>query len=470
MRVKFVTRLSNDLCSMRFLATCKRASFFQAVNHRREGFTSSIEPGEEYGAHGPLVGVKVLDLGQVVAGNFAGALLSYFGATVYKVEPPKGDALRSLRLLDDSGTSLWWRAHGRNRLCMTADLHTPQGRELVKKLSEKVDVLLENFRPGVMEGWGLGPADLNPNLIYARISGYGQTGPKAKEPGYASVSEAFGGFRHVNGYPDRPPVRPNISLGDTLAGLHAAFGSVMALLHRHKSDGKDQGQVVDASISESVFNIMEACVTEYVMTGQDRPPSGSTISDVVPSGTFRCSDGRFVVIGGNGDSVYSRLMEAIGRPDMTTANPMYSNNAVRCQRVDEIMGEIEQWCAKRPLHEVVEAMKSARVPSGPILSTSDIVKEPQFIARGMIQKAPSFSSLFTSDPHSNEPGSDEWHTQTGFTGKSFTVPAMLPVLSRSPGGTRWAGPELGQHTDYILKHELNMTDVQIQELRDSGAV
>lgn len=210
---------------------------------------------------GPLHGYKVLDLGQVVAGNFAGALLAYFGAEVWKVEPPnRGDALRHLRDLDSSGTSLWWRSYGRNRRCITIDLHKEEGRDIIKKLSTKVDVLVENFRPGVMEKWGLGPKDLSPNLIYTRISGYGQTGPFASYPGYASVCEAFGGFRFINGYPDRAPVRPNISLGDSLAGLHAAFGAVMALVYRDGRNGVGRGQVVDASISESMFNMVSVFI------------------------------------------------------------------------------------------------------------------------------------------------------------------------------------------------------------------
>jgi len=391
-----------------------------------------------------------------VAGNFCGASLAYFGADVIKVEPPgKGDALRSLRTLDPSGTSLWWRCHGRNRRCITANLHVPEGREVVKELAGKVDVLVENFRPGVMEGWGLGPKDLHPSLVYTRISGYGQTGPRAREPGYASVCEAYGGFRHLNGYPDRPPARPNISLGDTLAGLHAAFGTVMALLHRQRAAGgagAGEGQVVDASISESVFNMLESCVAEVAQAGYDRPPSGSTISDVVPSGTFRTKEGKYVVIGGNGDSVYTRLMAAIGRPDMGADNPAYATNADRCKRVDEIMGEIEAYCAKHSLAEVVAVMAQARVPSGPILSTADIMRQEQYKARDMFHTA-------APPPSSDNP-----------TPQAVTMPAILPLLSKTPGGTRWAGPELGQHTEEILKGLLGYDDGRIHALRKAGAI
>jgi len=244
-------------------------------------------------------------LGQVVAGNFAGTLFAYFGADVIKVEPPgRGDALRQLRDLDSSGTSLWWRSYGRNRRCITVDLHNEEGRKVIKALATKADVLLENFRPGVMEAWGLGPADLGSHLVYARISGYGQTGPKAQLPGYASVCEAYGGFRYLNGYPDRPPVRPNISLGDSLAGLHAAFGAVMALLHREagrSGSGKGSGQVIDAAISESLYNMLEGCIPEYFASGAVRPPSGSTLTGVVPSGCWMASDGIHIIIGGNGN-------------------------------------------------------------------------------------------------------------------------------------------------------------------------
>eukprot|EP00877_Chromochloris_zofingiensis_P012019 jgi/Chrzof1/7070/Cz02g09190.t1 len=414
------------------------------------------------GAQGPLVGIKVLDLGQVVAGNFCGAVLGYFGADVIKVEPPeRGDALRSLRTLDSTGTSLWWRCHGRNKRCITVDLHKEEGRDIVRRLSDKADILLENFRPGVMEKWNLGPKDLKPDLIYTRISGYGQTGPRAHEAGYASVCEAYGGFRHLNGYTDRPPVRPNISLGDTLAGLHAAFGAVMALLHKHRlqascsqsapstssSSVGGVGQVVDAAISESVFNMLESCVAEMAVAGYDRPPSGSTISDVVPSGTFKTKDGKYVVIGGNGDSVYTRLMTALGRADMGAKNPQYATNSDRCRHEADIIAAIEGWVADHELHEVVDKLKEARVPSGPILSTGDIMKEEQYQVRGMFQAAAPPSG-----------------------GSSITLPAILPLLSGTPGATRWAGAELGEHTHEVLSQELGMSDTDIQQLRDISAI
>jgi crotonobetainyl-CoA:carnitine CoA-transferase CaiB-like acyl-CoA transferase len=341
---------------------------------------------------GPLAGYKVLDLGQVVAGNFCGALLAYFGADVIKVEPPnRGDALRHLRDLDETGTSLWWRSYGRNRKCITVDLHKEEGRSIIQSLARKVDVLVENFRPGVMEKWGLGPNDLPESLIYTRISGYGQTGPKANLPGYASVCEAYGGFRYINGYPDRAPVRPNISLGDSLAGLHAAFGTVMALLQRdgphqsHIADGK--GQVVDAAISESLYNMLEGCVPEYHASGAIRSPSGSTLTGVVPSGCWKAKDRVYIIIGGNGNSVYNRLMHAIGRPDMGIENPDFATDAKRCAREEEICNEIASWVASHTSADIMSVLNEARVPAGPILSIEDIIKEPQYKERGMFETA-----------------------------------------------------------------------------------
>jgi crotonobetainyl-CoA:carnitine CoA-transferase CaiB-like acyl-CoA transferase len=400
---------------------------------------------------GPLTGYKVLDLGQVVAGNFCGGLLAYFGADVIKVEPPgRGDALRHLRDLDPTGTSLWWRSYGRNRRCITVDLHQEAGREVVRRLAGTVDVLVENFRPGVMEKWKLGPADLPKILIYTRISGYGQTGPKAPLPGYASVSEAYGGFRFVNGYPDRAPVRPNISLGDSLAGMHAAFGAVMALLARDAPRGATPGagQVVDAAISESLFNMLEGAVTEYVASGAVRPPSGSTITGVVPSGTWKAANGVFVVVGGNGNSVYDRLMKAIGHGDMGIDNPDYATDAKRVERESEICGAIEKWIAAHTSEHVMRVLNDARVPAGPILSVADIVAEPQYQARGLFH--------VTAAP--------------GGAGGEVTVPAMLPVLSETPGSTRWAGPELGQHTGEVLAEVLGMSETEIGALKATGAI
>ena len=301
-----------------------------------------------------------------------------------------------------------------------------------------------------MEKWGLGPTDLSPSLIYTRISGYGQTGPKAPNPGYASVCEAYGGFRYLNGYPDRAPVRPNISLGDSLAGLHAAFGAVMALLHQRTRNntkagataGVAAGQVVDAAISESLFNMLEGCVPEYVASGAVRPPSGSTLTGVVPSGCWKASDGVYVIIGGNGNSVYNRLMAAIGRPDMGIENARYATDSKRVEHEQEICAVIEAWVAENSSHHVMEVLQGARVPAGTILSIADIMAEEQYRARGMFEEM----------------------------GGGVTVPAMVPVLSGTPGKTRWAGPELGEHTEEVLREELGMGAEEIGALREQGVV
>lgn len=447
----YVTRRRRDLISLLSHCNVRSISTSEAAHG---GLGMDPTSSERSTSDGPLKGYRVLDVGQVVAGNFAGALFGYFGAEVIKVEPPgRGDALRHLRDLDASGnTSLWWRSYGRNRYSLTVDLHHEKGREIVKHLSEKCDVLLENFRPGVMEKWGLGPADLGKHLVYTRISGYGQTGPKATLPGYASVCEAFGGFRYINGYSDRAPVRPNISLGDSLAGMHAAFGAVMALLHRDgiKSNGgrtRKHGQVVDAAISESMYNMLEGCVTEYFASGSIRPPSGSTLTGVVPSGCWKANDGVYVIIGGNGNSVYDRLMTAVGRPDMTTQNPRYATDSKRCLVEKEICDEIEAWVAKNSSGDVMKVLSAARVPAGPILNVEDIVHDEQYKARGMFER--------TTPPASAE---------------EFVLPAMVPVLSDTPGHTKWAGPDLGQHTDKILTELLEMSQDNIDELREIGAI
>ena len=263
----------------------------------------------------PLQGLRVIELGQLLAGPFAGCMLGYFGAEVIKVEPPGGDPIRNWREVKD-GTSLWWRSLGRNKKCISLDLKTPEGRDLVKQLLKTADIVVENFRPGVLEGWGLDPESLradNPDLIYARISGYGQTGPYSEKAGFASACEAISGFRYVNGYPNQAPVRPNLSLGDTISGLHAVLGILMALRSRDRGDG---GQVVDVALYESMFNLLEAVVPEYDGANVVRQPSGTTVTGIVPTNTYRCADDKYLVIGGNGDSIFVRLMKAVGRDDM----------------------------------------------------------------------------------------------------------------------------------------------------------
>ena len=295
----------------------------------------------------PLAGVKVVELGQLLAGPFAGTLLAYFGAEVIKVEPPGGDPIRGWRTLDDTGTSFWWRSLGRNKRSLTLDLKSDAGRELAARLIDDSDVLIENFRPGTLENWGLGPErfkESNPGLIYTRISGYGQDGPYADKPGYASVCEGIGGLRYVNGFPGERPVRPNLSLGDTVAGLHAALGIALALLERHSSK---QGQVVDVALFESVFNLLEAVIPEFDGAGEIRQPAGSTVTGIVPTNTYRCADGKYVIIGGNGDSIFKRLMVTAERPDLAE-DPRLAKNPGRVENEAEIDGAIEAWCATLP--------------------------------------------------------------------------------------------------------------------------
>ena len=318
---------------------------------------------------GPLAGIRVLELGQLLAGPFTGSILGYFGAEVIKIESPDGgDPIRGWREVQD-GTSLWWYSLGRNKKSVTIDLKTEQGCKLAKKLIDTADVVVENFRPGVMEKWGLGPEQFkatNPKLVYARISGFGQTGPYSKKPGYASVTEGMSGFRYVNGFEGEAPVRPNLSLGDTIAGIHTALGIAMALLECNKSG---TGQVVDVALYEAMFNLMEGVVPEYDGAGIIRQPSGSTVTGIVPTNTFKCADGKFVVIGGNGDSIYKRLMIAAGYPEMA-ADPAMTDNAGRVIHEKEIDSALAAWCASITATEVLDTLEEVRVPVGPIYNLS----------------------------------------------------------------------------------------------------
>ncbi|MEM7586278.1 MAG: CaiB/BaiF CoA-transferase family protein [Acidobacteriota bacterium] len=393
---------------------------------------------QQQGGPRPLDGVRILELGQLMAGPFAGTILGYFGAEVIKVEPTQtGDAVRRWRIMDE-GTSLWWRTLGRNKKCITINLREERGRALVRQLAERCDVLLENFRPGTMERWGLSPEELqkaNPELICARVSGYGQTGPYASKPGYASVCEGVGGMRYVNGIPGERPMRPNLSLGDSLTGLHTAFGIALALIERRRSG---RGQVIDSTITESVFNMMEAVVSEYDRCGVVREPSGSTITGVVPTNTYLCRDGKHVIIGGNGDSIYKRLMNTAGRPDLAE-DPRLATNDGRVQHQDEVDQALAEWTATLDLAEVLEQLDDVRVPAGPINSVVDIVNDPHFQARGMFEEV-----------------------EVG--GKPLKVPAIAPKLSETPGRTDWAGPELGSHNQEIFGDFLGLSEDEIAQL------
>ena len=392
----------------------------------------------------PLDGIRVIEMGQLLAGPFTGSILAYFGAEVIKVEPPgSGDPIRGWRILDDNGTSLWWRSIGRNKKSVTIDLKSERGRELVRELMKTADVVVENFRPGVMEEWGLGPEDLkpdNPGLIFARISGYGQTGPYSAKPGYASVTEGVSGFRYLNGFPGEPPVRPNLSVGDTVSAIHAALGVCLALLQKAKSP--DEGQVVDVALYESMFNLMESVVPEYSGAGIIREASGTTITGIVPTNTFTCADGKYVVIGGNGDSIFKRLMVAAGHPEMAE-NPAMATNAGRVEHEETIDRALAEWCAALPAAEVVEILEKERVPVGLIYNVEDQFNDPHFRERGMFE-------------------------EVLVDGKPLTIPAITPVLSRTPGRTDWPGAEVGAHNEEVLRGILSLSDEEIAALSEEG--
>ena len=395
----------------------------------------------------PLQGLRVIELGQLLAGPFAGSMLGYFGAEVIKIEPPGGDPIRNWREVKD-GTSLWWRSLGRNKKCISLNLKTVEGRGLVKQLLKTADIVVENFRPGVLEEWGLDPESLrsdNPNLIYARISGYGQTGPYSKKPGFASACEAISGFRYVNGYPGDAPVRPNLSIGDTVSGLHAVIGILMALRARDEALKAHQegGQVVDVALYESMFNLLEAVIPEYDGAGVIRQPSGTTVTGIVPTNTYKCADDKFVVIGGNGDSIYARLMTAVGREDMATGK-QYATNADRVIHEADIDLVLANWCASLPLAEAMAVLEQHRVPCEPVYNAADMMEDEHFKYRELFE-------------------------QVEINGESLKIPAMMPKLKGTPGGTEWAGPDIGSHTDEVLEN-LGLDARTIAELKNSGVV
>jgi len=394
----------------------------------------------------PLDGYRVLEMGQLLAGPFAASVLGYFGAEVIKIEPPgAGDPIRTWRVMKD-GVSLWWHSLGRNKKSVTLDLRTPKGRAIARELALKSDVLIENFRPGTLEKWGMGPADLwqkNPGLIYGRISGYGQNGPYASKPGFASVCEGVGGFRYVNGFPGDAPVRPNLSIGDTLAGIHCVIGVLLACIQRSR-DPQKRGQVIDAALYESVFNLMEGVVPEYSGAGVIREPSGSTLTGIVPTNTYRCKDGKFVIIGGNGDSIYKRLMQAITRPELAD-DPRMTNNAGRVVHEKELDQAIGAWTGSLTAAEVLDVLGKADVPSGPIYSVADMFTDPHFNARGLFE-------------------------EVQVNGQPLKIPAMMPFLSDTPGRTDWPGPAVGAHNAEVLGDLLGYGASDIETLSRDGVI
>lgn len=373
-----------------------------------------------------LQGLKVLELGQLIAGPFAGKTLADFGADVIKIEPVEGgDPLRTWRLLRE-GTSVWWEVQSRNKRSVALDLRSAEGQQAVRALAAEADVLIENFKPGTMEGWGLGWEALhaaNPKLIMLRVSGYGQTGPYRDKPGFGVLGEAMGGLRHLTGEPGRVPVRCGVSIGDTLAALHGVIGVLMALRHREVNGG--QGQVVDVALYESVFNVMESLLPEYDAFGAVRGAAGSALPGIAPSNAYRCGDGAYVLIGGNGDGIFKRLMRAIGRADLAD-DPGLARNDGRVARVAEIDAAIEAWTQQRPIADVLIALDAAAVPAGRIYTVADIAADPQYQARDMI--------LQTQDAD----------------GRPLKVPGIVPKLSDTPGRLRTPAPRLGEHGAQVL--------------------
>jgi formyl-CoA transferase len=393
---------------------------------------------------GPLADLKVLELGQLIAGPFAAKTLADFGADIIKIETPgAGDPLRKWRLLKD-GTSVWWQIQSRNKRSVALDLKQPAAQDIVRRLATESDVLIENFRPGAMEGWGLGPDELlklNPRLIMLRISGYGQTGPYRDKPGFGVVAEAMGGLRHLTAEPGRVPVRVGVSIGDTLAALHGVIGILLALQERQRSG---QGQVIDVALYEAVFNCMESLLPEYSAFGAVRGAAGSALPGIAPSNAYRCSDEGYALIAGNGDSIFKRLMGAIGRHDLG-ADPALADNAGRVVQVGKIDAAIGQWTASRTVDEVLAVLDQVAVPAGRIYTVADIAADPHYRARGML----------------GEVQMDD--------GSMLAVPGIVPKLSRTPGRHRRNAPQIGQDTDAVLR-EMGLSPEQISTLKDQGIV
>lgn len=413
---------------------------------------------EQKKSAGPLAGIKVLELGTLIAGPFCARLMAEFGADVIKVESPDGgDPIRQWRVLKD-GNSLWWTVQSRNKRSITLNMKDARAQEIARRLALDADIVIENYRPGVLEKWNLGYEQLraiNPALIMVRLSGYGQSGPMRDAPGFGAIGESMGGIRYVSGHPDRPPVRIGISIGDSIASLHGAIGALMALRHRDVTGGRwngqtgadciaGQGQMVDVALYEAVFNLMESLVPEYDHAGVVRERTGGSLPGIVPSNTYTTADGENIVVAGNGDAIFKRLMKAIGRDDMAN-DPQLANNAGRVQRTDDIDGAIQTWCSGRDIDSALAILKAADVPVSKIYSVRDMLEDPQFLARQMFEQ-----HLFRD-------------------GTSIRLPAVTPKLSETPGGTRWIGPELGEHTDQVLA-DLGYSVDEIAALRKTGAL
>ncbi len=392
-----------------------------------------------------LSGIKIIELGQLIAGPFAAKMLGEFGAEVIKIEPPgTGDALRKWRMLHE-GTSVWWQVQSRNKKSVSLDLREPEARDIVRALVKEADVLIENFRPGTLEEWGMGWEDLkkiNPGLVMLRISGYGQTGPSKDLPGFGVIAEAMGGLRYLTAEPGRVPVRVGVSIGDTIAALHGVIGILLALYHRKVNNGR--GQVIDTALYESVFNVMESLLPEYSVFGAVREPSGSALPGIAPTNAYRCKDGRHALIAGNGDGIFKRLMQLINRPDLAR-DPGLAQNDGRAKRADELDAAIGAWASQFTLEEVMAALAGAKVPAGKIYSVKDIAEDPQYRARDMILRVVSKDGLV------------------------LDVPGIMPKLSETPGSIREAAPRLGEHTDEVLA-SLGITQEQRDAMRARGII
>jgi crotonobetainyl-CoA:carnitine CoA-transferase CaiB-like acyl-CoA transferase len=398
---------------------------------------------------GPLAGIKVLELGTLIAGPFCARMLAEFGAEVIKIEAPEGgDPIRQWRILKD-GTSLWWSVQARNKKSLTLNMKDERGRAIAKELALEADLIIENYRPGVLEKWGIGYEQLrleNPATIMVRLSGFGQTGPMKDQPGFGAIGESMGGLRYVSGHPDRPPLRVGISIGDSVAALHGVIGAMMALRHRDATGGRTagQGQMVDVALYEAVFNLMESLVPEFDHAGVVRERTGGALPGIVPSNTYTTGDGENIVIAGNGDAIFKRLMLAMGRIDLA-GDPQLARNDGRVARTAEIDEAIQAWCANQTIGSAQATLQAADVPVGKIYSVRDMMSDPQFLARGM------FEQHHFAD------------------GTPIKLPAITPKLSATPGATNWIGPALGQHTDEVL-HQLGYSESEIAALRRDGVL
>jgi formyl-CoA transferase len=395
--------------------------------------------------NGPLSNIKVLELGALIAGPYAASILAQFGAEVIKIESPEaGDPLRKWRKLHKD-TSLWWYAHSRNKKSITLNLRSEQGQQVVRDLVKDADIVIENFRPGTLEKWGLGWETLSaikPSLVMVRVSGYGQTGPYSSRPGFAAIAESIGGMRYLAGFPDRPPVRTGISIGDTLSSLYGVIGALMAMHHLQSHPG--QGQFIDVALYESVFGVMESLIPEYAQAGFIRERSGASLPGIVPSSTYPCKDGEYVIIAANGDSIFKRLMRLMGRDDMAD-NPEMEHNDGRVIHTDAIDQAISEWTLQFDIENVLDALEQAEVPASKIYTAKDIYEDPHYKAREMIER------------HAMPDGSP------------IDIPGVVPKMSVTPGGTRWLGPELGEHTDSVLEGLGYSSDI-IAKLKADGIV